>query len=67
MIPRWHATITYRSEVGMIPVEYDIEELSGLADLVEHGPHWDAIDNIAIKLRRPAEERPITIEEAERL
>ena len=63
---RWIATVHYRSELGLIDVQHDIEELQELQDLIECGPNWDAIDRIEI-VRADGRERGLTIEEAEGL
>jgi hypothetical protein len=49
---RWLATVTYRSSAGLIPVEYEIEELDELHDLVERGPDCNSIVDIRIVLAR---------------
>jgi hypothetical protein len=62
---RWMVQITYRSDNGVVIEEYDIEELDELEEIVESGPHWDAISDIVIirgRDRRPT----FTIEDAER-
>ena len=63
--PRWTATVTYRSEVGLVPVEHDIAELAELHDLVEAGPDWNCITESSVKLNRRYYD--VTIEEAEKL
>jgi len=48
---RWHATIYYRTEVGIpLNVEHDIEELEELQDIVERGPDWNTIIKIEVWL-----------------
>lgn len=64
--PRWTATIFYRSTVGILDVVHDLFEVEELHDLVEAGPHWDAIQRIEI-VRNAAEFPTLTIEEAEQL
>lgn len=50
---RWHATIYYRSKTGTpLNVEYDIEELEELQDLIERGPDWNTILHIYVQLAR---------------
>jgi hypothetical protein len=66
-IKRWVATIHYRSELGTIPVEHDVEELDEIYDLVEAGPDWNTIEKIEIVLARVVHGGIITLEEAERL
>lgn len=63
---RWTATIHYRTEAGICDVTHDIIEIEELHDLVEMGPHWDAIDRIEI-VRADGREQGLTIEQAERL
>lgn len=62
-IVRWRATVWYRSAHGLIDVQHEMEELEELQNLVERGPHWDAIDRIDI-VRADGQERQLTIEEA---
>lgn len=64
---RWLATVTYKSECGLVPVEHDIEELDELHNLVERGPDWNAIEKIEIVLARKSHGETITIEAAEKL
>lgn len=45
---RWHATIFYRTDAGILDVEHDLEELEDIHDRVEAGPHWDTVDRIII-------------------
>lgn len=63
---RWIATVYYRTDQGLVDVAHDIVELDELAELVERGPDWDAIDRIEI-IRADGRERALTIEEAARL
>lgn len=62
---RWTATITYRTEHGPVDVPHDIDEIEELHDLVEAGPHWDAIHDI--RIIRQGAPRPLTLEEAQKL
>jgi hypothetical protein len=64
---RWLATITYKSESGLVPVEWDIIELDEIAELVEAGPDWNTIEKIEIVLTRKQHGEIITIEQAEKL
>lgn len=66
MILRWHATIVYRSNAGLVPVEHDIEEIFDLHDLVEHGPDWDTIAEIRLERIKPRHPG-LTVEQAERM
>lgn len=49
---RWKAVATYRSDAGPIDIEWDIEELEELQDLVERGPDWNCLVDIRITLNR---------------
>lgn len=49
---RWRAVVTYRSELGPIDVQHDIEELESLQDIVEWGPDWNTIEQIKVVLAR---------------
>lgn len=51
---RWLAIIKYRKGDGILPVPFDIEELSELEEIVERGPDWNTIDKIEITLQRPS-------------
>ena len=65
---RWRAKITYRSERGPIDVHHTFEEIEDLHDIIERGPHWDAIISCKITLNVSDEDaRSLTIEEAARL
>lgn len=62
---RWHAVVRYRSEAtGTVDVEHDLVELEEIHDLVEQGPHWDAIESIDITIRRAAGSEKLTLERA---
>lgn len=61
---RWHAVITYRTVIGPNPVEHDLEELSDLHDLVERGPHWDAIESIVVTRANYNTATDLTVEKA---
>ena len=63
---RWHAVVHYRTANGMLEVEHDLEEISELHDLIEHGPHWDTIARIEV-LRVGHEMTESTIEQAAEL
>jgi hypothetical protein len=64
---RWRATVTYRSEAGLVPVEYELAEIADLHDRVELGPHWDTIDQIVIVRAQPPAVPGLTVEAAEKL
>lgn len=55
MSTRWIASITYRGAHGATVVDYDIEELFDLHDIVEAGPDWRTIMDITIQLMEPDE------------
>lgn len=54
-IKRWHIAIIYRGEAGPVVVDYNIEELDELSDLVERGPDWNSILTISVELNSPDE------------
>lgn len=60
---RWHAVAYYRSDQGLIDVEYDFDEIEDLHDLVERGPDWNALEKIEVTYALSAK---LTIEEAAR-
>lgn len=61
---RWKATVYYRSDdLGLVDVEYGIEEIEELQDIVERGPDWNTIDRIVVTLDRKAVEG-LTLEQA---
>lgn len=64
--PRWKCVIMYRADSGPIDVTHDVDELYEIHDLVERGPHWDAIEKIEITLAARNYEN-LTIEQAEEL
>ena len=53
---RWIMSITYRAENGPVVVDYDMDELSEVHDIVERGPNWNAIMDITIQLSWVCEE-----------
>src|SRR3546814_20208543 len=63
MFARWTATVHYRSEAGLIDVQHDLDEIEDLQDLVEHGPHFGAIDHINIVYALGGDEK-LTVEGA---
>ena len=60
---RWHATIFYRTDSGIVDVEHDLCELCDLHDIVERGPHWDTIEKITI-VRSKVYFKNLTVEKA---
>lgn len=63
---RWKAVVVYNSEHGLVDVEYEIEELDEIAEIVECGPHWDTVERITITLARRYIEG-LTVEASEKL
>jgi hypothetical protein len=63
---RWHATVYYRTDQGMVEVEHDCEELEELHDLIERGPNWNTIDRIVVVLALQVYPG-LTIEQSEQL
>lgn len=61
---RWLVTITYKTECGACDVSHTVEELDEIAELVERGPDWNAIENIVIELARKAHGETITVEKS---
>jgi hypothetical protein len=45
---RWTATVIYRRDDGVLPVEHDLAELWELHQLVENGPNWNTIAEIRV-------------------
>ena len=64
---RWIAVVSYRSRNGLIEVDHHFEEISELDPIIEHGPDWNTIDSIMIRLN-PHRTAYLgdTVEEAER-
>ncbi|WP_296101214.1 hypothetical protein [uncultured Agrobacterium sp.] len=65
-VARWKAVAEYRSDAGVVDVEYAIEELDELHDLIERGPDWNTLIRITVTFARPVCAL-LTIEEAARL
>ncbi|MEJ8309785.1 hypothetical protein [Agrobacterium larrymoorei] len=65
-VGRWKAVAEYRSDAGVVDVEYAVEELDELHDLIERGPDWNTLIKITVTFTRPVCEL-LTIEEAARL
>jgi len=60
---RWSVEIIYRTESGENVVDYYIEELEELQDIVERGPDWNTIVAINIDLIRVCSP-DLTVEQA---
>jgi hypothetical protein len=59
--PRWRVIVRYFTDAGEIDVEYHMEELDELGELIERGPNWYTIKGIVIThIRKP--EETMTIE-----
>ena len=57
MVSRWQMNVTYQGgDAGPIVVEYDIEELFEIHDLIERGPDWNTVMNVNIKVNRKSDE-----------
>jgi hypothetical protein len=63
---RWHVAIQYRTDTGIIDIDYDIEELDQLPSLVERGPDWNCLVDCVVTLTRPLMP-DLTVEQAARL
>ena len=63
---RWSATVLYRTDMGLVDVTHEIEELEDLHQLVESGPDWNTIDKIEI-IRVGNPMPSLTVEEAMKL
>lgn len=63
---RWLATVFYATDVGLIDVQHDLDEIGDLHDLIERGPHWDTVDHIEI-VRSNKIVAGLTVERAEAL
>jgi hypothetical protein len=61
---RWLATITYRTDNGLVAVDHAIEEIEDLHDIVERGPNFYAIEEIRIVIANNIEPG-LTVEIAE--
>lgn len=48
---RWLAEIDYRAQGDVVTVQYDIDELEELQDLVERGPDWNSLIQIRVTLQ----------------
>jgi hypothetical protein len=49
-LPRWIATVIYRTNAGTVDVEFPIDELDELPGIIERGPHWKTIVMINVEL-----------------
>jgi hypothetical protein len=61
---RWIVTAVYRGDLGLIDIEFHIEELNELHDLIERGPDWNCIERISIALNPNRRAYDDTIEES---
>ena len=63
---RWSATVLYRTDMGLVDVTHEIEELEDLHQLVESVPDWNTIQKIEIiRVGNPMPN--LTVEEAMKL
>lgn len=62
---RWIATATYRSANGPVDVDWHMEELDEVADFVERGPDWNALEKVVIVLNPMRAADYSTLEQAE--
>ncbi len=46
---RWTAIAWYRTDAGLVDVEYQVEELDELHMLIERGPDFHALERIEIR------------------
>lgn len=67
IILRWRATIHYRTDIGIVDTEHDIEELEDLQEIVERGPHWDTVAMIKIERINHSTSVDLTVEQSEKL
>ena len=65
--PLWKATVTYRTQLGPLEVEHDLDQLMDLDSLIERGPHFETIIEIKIVPARHFEKANLTVKEAEKL
>ena len=45
---RWRAVAWYRTDAGLIDIEHQIDELEELAEIVEQGPSFGALEKVEI-------------------
>lgn len=64
---RWWATVYYRTENGTVDIDYELEEIADLHQLIESGPHWDTIERINIFRVNHIDGENLTVEQAEKL
>lgn len=53
---RWKAVVEYAHQNGPISIEHYFEEISGLHDIIEHGPDWNTLIKCTVTLNRPDNE-----------
>jgi hypothetical protein len=64
---RWRAEIDYRHDDGIEVFTAQLDELSELGDIVEHGPHWDTIARIQIVKINHSTAADLTVEQSLKL
>ena len=60
---RWIVEIDFRTEHGVVTVDYLIEELHELDELVERGPDWNTILQIRVGLNPQCRSHGGTVED----
>ncbi len=50
---RWKAVCEYDSPNGAITTVHFLEEVSGLHQIIEHGPDWNRLIRCTLTLNRP--------------
>lgn len=65
---RWIVTLTYNTNHGVTHADFYVEELGEISNLIESGPHWDALSHAVVTLnpRRRIVDM-LTVETAEAL
>lgn len=57
----------YRHDDGVRPVEHWLSEIDDLHDLIERGPHFDAVAKIEVFRVFASTDEMLTVEQAARL
>ena len=45
---RWRAVAWYRTDAGLLDVEHHLDEIEELAEIVERGPSFGALEKVEI-------------------
>ena len=64
---RWHAVVHYRADDGTVEVEYELQELYELHDLVELGPHWGHHREIEVFRVNHSTDEKLTVERSKQI